>query len=761
MEKKKLREEALHYHAKNRPGKIEVIPTKETDTQRDLSLAYSPGVAAPCLAIAEDESNAYKYTAKGNLVAVISNGTAVLGLGDIGSIAGKPVMEGKGLLFKIYADIDCFDLELDTKDVDEFVRTVKILEPTFGGINLEDISAPACFEIEERLKKELNIPVMHDDQHGTAIISGAALLNALDLVDKDISQVKIVVSGAGASAISCSRIYVSLGAKKENIFMYDSRGLLHPDRKKLDGKKPEFVNGAVPADTSLADILDGADVFIGLSKGNILNQEMVKAMADTPIIFAMANPDPEIAYEDAKAARPDCIMATGRSDYPNQVNNVLGFPFIFRGALDVRASEINEEMKLAAVHALAELAKKPVPDLVNMAYGNIHLKFGKDYIIPKPVDPRLITTVAPAVARAAMDSGVARSPITDWAHYELELAKRIGNDNTISKIIETKAKQAPRRVVFVDAENLTVLKAAQVVLDEKIAHPILIGNRDRVTALIRENELSLTGVPIINPSQPAGEEEKRRFERYSRHYYEKRKRKGVTLQEAHDMMRSRSYYGAMMVEQGDADAMIGGLTKKYPYTTRPALQIIGPRKGVRKVASMHILMTKQGPLFLADTTINHHLNALDIADITELVVEEVAALNIEPRIALITYSNFGSVPRGESAMLMREATRLLHERHPDWMIDGEMQAHLALKPEMRQQYYPFSRLGDKPANILMFPALSAANIAYNLLNYASNMGIIGPILLGMEKPVHVLQMGASVHQIVDMVGVAVMHAQRK
>ncbi len=761
MDKNKLKEEALYYHFKNRPGKIEVIPTKETDTQRDLSLAYSPGVAEPCMAIAEDKSNAYKYTAKGNLVAVISNGTAVLGLGDIGPEAGKPVMEGKGLLFKIYADIDCFDLELDTKDVDEFVRTVKILEPTFGGINLEDISAPECFEIEERLKKELNIPVMHDDQHGTAIISGAALLNALDLVEKDISQVKIVVSGAGASAISCTRIYVSLGAKKENIFMYDSKGLLHPDRKKLDGKKPEFVNGAVPADTSLADILQGADVFIGLSKGNILSREMVRAMADNPIIFAMANPDPEIAYEDAKAARPDCIMATGRSDYPNQVNNVLGFPFIFRGALDVRASEINEEMKLAAVHALAELAKKPVPDLVNMAYGNINLKFGKEYIIPKPVDPRLITTVAPAVARAAMETGVARSPVTDWAGYELELAKRIGNDNTISKIIETKAKQDPRRVVFVDAENLTVLKAAQVVLDEKIALPILIGNRVRIEAQMEENELSLPGVPIIDPSLPESKEEEQRHQRYSEYFYQKRKRKGVTLQEARDMMRSRSYYGAMMVERGDADAMIGGLTKKYPYTVRPALQIIGPRPGVRKVASMHILMTKQGPLFLADTTINHHLNAQDIADITALVHEEVEALNIEPRIALITYSNFGSVPRGESAMLMREATRLLHERHPAWIVDGEMQAHLALKPELRGQYYPFSKLGDQPANVLIFPALSAANIAYNLLNYASGLGIIGPILLGMAKPVHVLQLGASVRQIVDMVGVAVTHAQRK
>lgn len=761
MEKNTHKEEALHYHAKGRPGKIEVIPTKETANQRDLSLAYSPGVAEPCRAIEKDVSDVYKYTAKGNLVAVISNGTAVLGLGDIGPEAGKPVMEGKGLLFKIYADIDCFDLELDTKNVDEFVRTVKILEPTFGGVNLEDISAPECFEIEERLKKELNIPVMHDDQHGTAIISGAALLNALELVGKDISKVKIVVNGAGASAISCTRIYVSLGARKENIFMYDSKGLIHPERNNLDGKKPEFVNGSVPADTSLADILAGADVFIGLSKGNVLSQEMVKRMAENCIIFAMANPDPEIGYNEAKAARPDCIMATGRSDFPNQVNNVLGFPFIFRGALDVRASEINEAMKLAAVHALAELAKKPVPDIVNMAYNNINLKFGRDYIIPKPVDPRLITTVAPAVAWAAMETGVAQQPITDWDAYEAELAKRVGNDNTISRIIETKAKQEPKRVVFIDAENPSVLKAAQVVLEEKIAYPILLGNREKIAALLEEYDISMPGIRIINPQLPQGEEDAQIQKLYSERFYEKRKRKGVTPQEAADLMRSRSYYGAMMVEIGDADAMIGGLAKKYPHTVRPALQVIGPREGVKKVAGMHILVTKEGPLFLADTTVNHFLTAQDIADITELVAEQVEALNIQPKIALITYSNFGSVPRGESAMLMRESTAILHKRHPDWIVDGEMQAHLALNPELLRQFHPFSRLAGHRANVLIFPNLSAANIAYNLLNCASDMGLIGPILLGMNKPVHILQLGASVRQIVDMVGVAVVDAQRK
>jgi malate dehydrogenase (oxaloacetate-decarboxylating)(NADP+) len=761
MKKNTLKEEALYYHAKDRPGKIEVIPTKETANQRDLSLAYSPGVAEPCLAIEKDVNDVYKYTAKGNLVAVISNGTAVLGLGDIGPEAGKPVMEGKGLLFKIYADIDCFDLELNTKNVDEFVRTVKILEPTFGGVNLEDISAPECFEIEERLKKELNIPVMHDDQHGTAIISGAALLNALELVEKDISKVKIVVNGAGASAISCTRIYVALGARKENIFMYDSKGLIHPDRTNLDGKKPEFVNGTVSADTSLTDILAGADVFIGLSKGNVLNQEMIKGMAADCIIFAMANPDPEIAYDLAKEARPDCIMATGRSDFPNQVNNVLGFPFIFRGALDVRASEINEEMKLAAVHALADLAKKPVPELVNMAYNDANLKFGRDYIIPKPVDPRLITTVAPAVAQAAMETGVARQSIADWVAYEMELAKRVGNDNTISRIIETKAKQDPKRVVFVDAENVSVLKAAQVVLEEKIAYPILLGAREKIEALIEEYNLSLSSVHIINPQLPEGEEEERKQEEYTKKFYEKRKRKGVTPLESSDLMRSRSYYGAMMVEMGDADAMIGGLTKKYPYTVRPALQIIGPREGVKKVAGMHILMTKEGPLFLADTTINHFLTAEDIADITELVAEQVEALNIQPKIALITYSNFGSVPHGESAILMRQATGILHKRHPEWIVDGEMQAHLALNPVLLEQFHPFSRLVGHRANVLIFPNLSAANIAYNLLNYASNMGLIGPILLGLNKPVHILQLGASVRQIVDMVGVAVADAQRK
>ncbi len=759
MAKKSLKEEALEYHAKGRPGKIEVIPTKATSNQRDLSLAYSPGVAEPCLAIKENPSDVYKYTAKGNLVAVISNGTAVLGLGDLGPAASKPVMEGKGLLFKIYADIDCFDLELDTTNVDEFIRTVKILEPTFGGVNLEDISAPDAFEIEERLKKELNIPVMHDDQHGTAIISGAALLNALELVGKKISEVKLVVNGAGASAISCTKIYKSLGAKPENIFMYDSKGLIHSDRDNLNGKKPEMVNNTVPMNTSLADILKGADVFVGLSRGNILSKEMASQMADDCIIFAMANPDPEISYEDAKIARPNCIMATGRSDYPNQVNNVLGFPFIFRGALDVRATEINEEMKLAAVYALADLAKKPVPDIVNMAYGNTNLKFGNNYIIPKPVDPRLITEVAPAVARAAMESGVAQNPIKDWEAYELELANRLGNDNTISKIIETKAKQDIKRVVFADAENLSVLKAAQIVLDEGIAQPILLGNHKRIQAIIDEFKLSIPDVQIIDTLNPQSEKEVQLLEEYGEAFFKKRQRKGINASEAKDSMRSRSFYGAMMVEQGDADAMIGGLTKKFPYTVRPALQIIGAREDVRKVAGLHIVMTKMGPLFVADTTINHHLTPEDIADVTELVADQVRMFDIEPRIALLTYSNFGSVPDGESAVLMRKATSILHERHPDLKVDGEMQAHMALDPSIREQFYPFTKLGKQAANTLIFPNLSSANITYNLLSNAADVTVIGPILLGMKKPVHILQLGASVRQIVDMVGIAAIHAQ--
>ncbi len=756
--KKTLQEEALHYHAKGRPGKIEVIPSKETATQRDLTLAYSPGVAEPCLAIAENPEDVYKYTAKGNLVAVISNGTAVLGLGDIGPLAGKPVMEGKGLLFKIYADIDVFDLELDTKDVDEFVRTVKILEPTFGGINLEDISAPECFEIEERLKAEMNIPVMHDDQHGTAIISAAALLNALELVGKHFTTAKIVVNGAGASAISCSKLYHSLGAKKENIFMFDSKGLLHPSRTNLDGKKSEFANDAAPASTTLAEAMTGADVFVGLSKGNILNQDMVKAMARDCIVFAMANPTPEIAYEEATAARPDIIFATGRSDYPNQVNNVLGFPYIFRGALDVRSKIINEEMKLAAVHALAGLAKKPVPDIVNLAYGKDNLVFGREYIIPKPVDPRLLTTVAVAVARAAMETGVAKFPIENWEAYELQLSKRLGQDNTLTRAIINKAKQNPKRVVLADAENLAVLKAAQQVRQEKLATPILLGNVKRIERLIQDNQLDLAQVEIIDPMSPQNEADQARLVKYGDLFFEKRQRKGYNLTEAHDIVRRRNYFGCMMVETGDADAMVGGMTRNYPDTIRPALQVVGQQAGVKKVSGMYILMSRFGPLFLADTSVNFNPTTEEIVEITELAAKEVEKFNITPRIALLTYSNFGSAD-GEDAIKMRNAVEILKAKHPTMIVDGEMQAHLPFDTALLQHNHPFSDLADGSANTLIFPNLSASNIAYNLVKEVAGIEKMGPILLGLKKPIHLLQLGSTTREIVNMIVIAGVDAQ--
>ena len=757
--KKTLKEEALHYHAKGRPGKIEVIPSKETATQRDLTLAYSPGVAEPCLAIAENPEDVYKYTAKGNLIAVISNGTAVLGLGDIGALASKPVMEGKGLLFKIYADIDVFDIELDTKDVDEFVRTVKLLEPTFGGINLEDISAPECFEIEERLKAEMNIPVMHDDQHGTAIISAAALLNALEIVGKDISKVKIVVNGAGASASSCTNLYCRLGAQKKNIFMFDSKGLIHPSRTNLDGKKKEFANDTAPATTTLTEALVGADVFIGLSKGNVLTQEMIKPMAKDCIVFAMANPTPEIPYDDAIAAREDIIFATGRSDYPNQVNNVLGFPYIFRGALDVRSKIINEEMKLAAVRALAELAKKPVPDIVNMAYGTDNMVFGKEYIIPKPVDPRLLTTVAPAVARAAMETGVAKFPIQDWEAYETQLSKRLGLDNTLTKVIINKAKQNPKRVILADAENLAVLKAAQQVREDKIATPILLGKVAKIKQLIKENQLDLSNIEIIDPMSPQNEEDKDRLVRFGDMFFEKRQRKGFNKPEAHDMIRRRNYFGCMMVEAGEADAMIGGLTRNYPDTIRPALQAIGRQEGVKKVAGMYILMTRFGPLFLADTTVNFNPTAEEIVEIAELAAKAVEKFNIKPRLALLTYSNFGSA-EGEDALKMRKAVEILKAKHPTLIVDGEMQAHLPFERELLKENHPFCDLIDGGANVLLFPNLSASNIAYNLVKSIANIEKIGPVLLGLKKPVHLLQLGSTTREIVNMIAISVVDAQQ-
>lgn len=755
--KEKLKEDALDYHAKGRPGKIEVVPTKETATQRDLTLAYSPGVAEPCLAIAENPEDVYKYTAKGNLVAVISNGTAVLGLGDIGPAAGKPVMEGKGLLFKIYADIDVFDIELDTKDVDEFVRTVKILEPTFGGVNLEDISAPACFEIEERLKAEMNIPVMHDDQHGTAIISAAALLNALELVKKDISQVKIVVNGAGASASSCTKLYCSLGAQKANIFMFDRTGLLHPSRKDLSGKKSEFANATVAAETSLAEALVGADVFIGLSKGDVLNQDMVRSMAPDCIVFAMANPTPEISYEDAMAAREDIIMATGRSDYPNQVNNVLGFPYIFRGALDVRSRVINEEMKLAAVRALADLAKKPVPDIVNMAYGADNLTFSKTYIIPKPNDPRLLTTVAPAVARAAMDTGVAKFPIQDWGAYETQLSKRLGLDNNLTRAIVNAAKQHPKRVVLADAENLAVLKAAQQVLEEGIATPILLGNVKKIKHLMQENHLSLPDVSIIDPKAPHTKEEEARIVRFGDLLFEKRQRKGFTNQEAHSIVRHRNYFGCLMVETGEADAMVSGMTRNYPQTLRPALQIVGKQQGVVKVSGMFILMSRFGPLFLADTTVNMNPTAEEIVEIAELAAKEVEKFNIKPRIALLSYANFGSTD-GDDPVKMRRAVEILKAKHPKMVVDGEMQAHLPFDTALLKANHPFCELAEGGANVLIFPNLSASNIAYNLVKEVADIEKIGPVLLGLKKPVHVLQLGSTTREIVNMIAIAVVDA---
>lgn len=755
MNKKIRKEDALQYHAKGRPGKIQVVPTKEYNTQRDLSLAYSPGVAEPCLEIAANVENAYLYTAKGNLVAVISNGTAVLGLGDIGPEASKPVMEGKGLLFKIYADIDVFDIELNTKDVDEFVRTVKILEPTFGGVNLEDIKAPECFEIEERLKKELNIPVMHDDQHGTAIISAAAMLNALVIVKKNIEDIRIVVSGAGASAVSCTKLYLSLGATPGNIAMFDTKGHIHNGRTDLNAMKKQFATDV--AYDSLEDAMVGADLFLGLSAANIVSKDMVRSMAKDPIVLAMANPNPEIPYPDAIEAREDVIMATGRSDYPNQVNNVLGFPYIFRGALDVRATEINEAMKLAAVHALADLASKPVPDIVNLAYGETNIVFGRNYIIPKPVDPRLLTTVAPAVAKAAIETGVARKVITDWEAYEQELSSRLGRNEQLSRVILNKAKLSPKRVVFADAENLQVLKAAQQVRDEGIATPILLGNKEMILHLIDQSKLDLKDVKIIDPR---AEENSEIIEAYSAKLFDKRKRKGMTPLEAKRAIYYRSYFGSMMVENGDADAFISGLTRTYPDTIRPALHVIGKQDHVNKVAGMYILLTPRGPLFFSDTTVNLDPSVNDIVEIAELTARTVERFNIQPRLALVTYSNYGSA-RGVDAEKMSEAAAILKKRNPDMIVEGEMQAHLAFNTELLKQHHPFSDLVDGGANTLIFPNLSASNIAYNLLKEAANLETIGPILLGLKKPVHVLQLGSSVREIVNMVAIAVVEAQLK
>ncbi|WP_353776837.1 phosphate acyltransferase [Winogradskyella sp. 3972H.M.0a.05] len=754
MSKQTKRREALVYHAKPTPGKIKIVPTKKYATQRDLSLAYSPGVAEPCLEIEKDKNNAYKYTAKGNLVAVISNGTAVLGLGNIGPEASKPVMEGKGLLFKIFADIDVFDIEVDTENIEEFIQTVKNIAPTFGGINLEDIKAPEAFEIECRLKDELDIPVMHDDQHGTAIISAAALLNALELANKQIEKVKIVVSGAGAAAISCTKLYKAFGAKGENIVMLDSKGVIRKDRDNLTEQKAEFATSR-KIDT-LDEAMKDADVFIGLSTSDIVSPDMLKSMAKNPIVFAMANPDPEIKYNLAVKTRDDIIMATGRSDHPNQVNNVLGFPFIFRGALDVRSTKINEAMKMAAVKALAELAKEPVPEQVNIAYGETRLAFGKDYIIPKPFDPRLIAEIPPAVAKAAMDSGVAQEPIDDWEAYKESLRQRLGSDNKLVRLLLNRARTNPKRVVFAEADQLDVLKAAQIAYDEGIAHPILLGRKEAIQRLMEEIEFD-ADVPIIDPKS---DEELPRKNEYAKVYWQQRKRKGVTLYSAEKLMRERNYFAAMMVNQGDADALISGYSRSYPTVFKPMLELIGLAKGVTRAAATNLMMTQRGPMFLSDTSININPSSKDLAKIAQMTAKTVSLFGMEPVIAMTSYSNFGSSTH-ENANKVRDAVAYLHRYYPDMIVDGELQTDFALNSEMLQDIFPFSKLAGRKINTLVFPNLDAANITYKLLKELNKSESIGPILMGMRKPVHILQLDASVDEIVNMTAIAVIDAQQK
>ena len=756
MSEKLLKKDALDYHSSGRKGKIEVIPTKPYTSQRDLSLAYSPGVAEPCLSINKNVDNVYKYTTKGNLVAVISNGTAVLGLGDIGPEASKPVMEGKGLLFKIFADIDVFDIEVNETDVEKFIATVKAISPTFGGINLEDIKAPEAFIIEERLKEELDIPIMHDDQHGTAIISSAALINALEIANKKIEKVKIVVSGAGASAQSCLKLYISLGVKKENIFMFDSKGLIHESRKNsLDENKRFFMQKG--SNLSLQEAFKKADVFLGLSKGGIVNEQMIKSMSKNPIVFALANPNPEIEYDLALKTRDDVIMATGRSDHPNQVNNVLGFPYIFRGALDVRATKINEAMKLAAVKAIALLAKEPVPDVVNEAYDAKSISFGRTQIIPKPLDPRLIYWVAPAVAKAAMESGVAKKPIKNWEKYELELMARLGLNNKLIRNLTDKAKRNPKKVVFAEADHYKILKAAEMALEEGIAIPILLGKRQKIQKIIDEYNLDLSNCEIIDPRN---ESELKHREGFAEILHEKRKRRGLTFYEAKKLMRERNYFAAAMVETGMADVMISGLTRSYKDSIRPALRVIGVEDGLNKIAGMYILISKDGPMIFADTTVNINPTVDEIVDITLLVAKTVKQYKISPKIALLSYSNFGS-NEGEDAIKMREATKILHEKYPGLILDGELQANFAVNKELIDDFFPFSILSGKSANTLIFPNLSSGNIAYKLVKEMSQQEAIGPILLGMKKPVHVLQIGSSVREILNMITLGVVDVQNR
>jgi malate dehydrogenase (oxaloacetate-decarboxylating)(NADP+) len=748
------KKDALDYHSSGRPGKVEVIPTKPYSTQRDLGLAYTPGVAHPCLEIEKKPEDAYKYTAKGNLVAVISNGTAVLGLGNIGALSGKPVMEGKGLLFKIFGDVDVFDIEVDTEDVDEFVETVKRIAPTFGGINLEDIKAPECFEIERRVKEELDIPVMHDDQHGTAIISAAGLINALELTGRKAKDVKLVVSGAGAAAIACTNLYISLGVKRENVVMCDTKGAITTARKDLNKYKAAFATKRTEL-KDLKDAIKGADVFLGLSVKGALTKEMLASMAPNPIVFAMANPDPEIAYEEALSVRDDLIFATGRSDYPNQINNVLGFPFIFRGALDVRATTINEEMKIAAAKALAKLAKEPVPDIVMKAYNTKNIQFGRGYIIPKPLDLRLIYTVAPAVAKAAMDSGVAKRPIKDWDKYKEELKDRLGINNKLIDDLSAKARMKPKRVVFAEGEHENVLKAAKIAMDDGIVKPILLGDEKNIKKLAEKLNIDLKKITIVD-EKSSKQNAKRKA--YAKLLSEKRQRKGVTFEEAIELMYSPNYYGVMMVEAGDADSFIAGVSSKYADTIKPALEIIGTQKDVNTIAGMYIMNTKHGRYFFADTTVNVEMTAQKLVDITLLTAREVKKMGIEPVIAMLSYSNFGSNRHVDSRMVA-EAVRILHEKHPDIIVDGEMQANFAINKQLRQKRYPFSKLGNKQVNTLIFPDLNSGNIAYKMMQELGAMEAIGPVLMGIDKSIHVLQVESSVNEIIDMITIAVVNAK--
>ena len=747
------KKQALHYHAMGRPGKIEVIPTKPHSTQYDLSLAYSPGVAEPCLEIQKNQIDAYKYTAKSNLVAVISNGTAVLGLGDIGALSGKPVMEGKGLLFKIFADIDVFDIELDTKDVDKFIETVKMISPTFGGINLEDIKAPECFEIERRLKEELDIPVMHDDQHGTAIISAAGLLNALELNGKKIDSIRVVVNGAGAAAISCARLYKALGVKKENMIMCDSKGVIYTGRAGLNAEKEEFAV-ATPART-LTEALVGADLFLGLSVADILSEEMIQSMAKDPIVFALANPNPEISYEKAIHSRPDIIFATGRSDYPNQINNVLGFPYIFRGALDVQARRINEEMKLAATYAVAELTKEPVPENVKMAYNDPSITFGRNYIIPKPLDSRLISRIAPAVAKAAIESGVARTNIEDWDAYQDQLEKRMGQDERLMRRMTRKAKTNPKRIVFAEGANIKTLMAVQEILSEKIAYPILVGNKNEIKSLQEQYKLELPELTIFDPAEEAV-----KIEQYIQAYYEKRQRKGITLEQAKELMKNPNFIGLMMVEFEEADGFISGIHSNYRDVLRAAKDIIGLRACCKYAVGMHIVTNKKGVYFLADTTVNSHPSADTLECVTVLTYEAVKQFNVEPVVALTSYSNFGEYHLGSPAQI-QEAVDILHRKYPEILVDGEMSASIAFNTELRQARFPFSPLADKDVNTIIFPNLSSGSIALGVLQELGNNEVIGPVLLGLNKPVHILQMGCSVRDIVYMTTLAVTDAQKE